>query len=646
MPERRNHEESGEGEHADARPPVTVAAAPATDPAVSAAPNSAMTAMFGGAAAGPMPFGPLAAPGLSNSQLAGFLGGAGPVSADYMAQIVPPGPGPTGTGFIDHSDGSNLRTGPAEAGGQLVHPQPLPPATRVFLNGAYPGAPDWHYVTVYLDDGMVRGYLQGFRVTTDLPEPTARLHQVRSGDTAEKLAAEEFGGAVEDGHDLRFYENVLLYVNQQKGRAGVTGKFQDPGILGGGANNVQLVAGHRIWLVSPAYAKALKGVVPSGSLTGGAVAKARRFAVHLEDIIDSVTGSPQYLGAVAGEYAQAIRDHLPEIIGIVAGFVMAEMASAFLAATPTGVGQLAAVLIQLGLAAFGAVGMVEAGVEAIKHADAWLTQAWTASGDAAKVAGASKEFLRMLVCIAMAALSYIGVKGNMGNAVKIAGSMAPPMAPALAVAGGGQVRAGAGSAVALGPPQPFGPVGTAMAMTTKDDVPASGGGGNYPETWKDFDPANHAEFEEALKKFRASEDLTTDPKLRGGEGQLFPHPDQPRALKRWYQKRLGDLKKSVEKLEEAGKVIDGNPALSKDMTVVDISQKGSDWIERGFDHTSLELKNALGDEAVAAARQRCIEALATEQGATAKEILKKLRRNSANVHWSPEQGKILIIDMQ
>ena len=82
------------------------------------------------------------------------------------------------------------------------------------------------------------------------------------------------------------------------------------------------------------------------------------------------------------------------------------------------------------------------------------------------------------------------------------------------------------------------------------------------------------------------------------------------------------------------------------MTVVDISQKGSDWIERGFDHTSLELKNALGDEAVAAARQRCIEALATEQGAAAKEILKKLRRNSANVHWSPEQGKILIIDMQ
>jgi hypothetical protein len=626
MPDRRSTEEqSSEPERADARPGRSVAATPATDLAV---PNSVMTALLeGGAAAGPVPFGP----GVSNRELAGLMSGA--------AEIVPPGPGPSGTGFIDHSDGSNLRTGPAERGGQVV--RPLPPATRVFLSGAYPGAADWHYVTAYLDDSMVRGYVQGFRVTTDLPEPTARLHNVVNGDTAEKLAAREFGDAVEDGHDLRFYENVLLYVN--KGRAGITGSYQDPGLLGGGANNIQLTAGHRIWLVSPAYAKALKGVVPSGSLTGGAVAKARRFAVHLEDIVDSVTESPRHLGAVAGEYAQAIRDHLPEIIGIVAGFVMAEMASAFLAATPTGVGQVAAVLIQLGLAAFGAVGMVEAGVEAIKHADAWLTQAWTASGDPAKVSAASREFLRMLVCVAMAALSYIGVKGNMGNAVKIAGSMAPPMAPAFAVAGGGQVRAGAGSAVALGPPQPFGPVGSAVAMTSQSE---GGGGGGYPENWKDFDPANHGEFEEALKKFRNSEDLTTDPKLRGGEGQLFPHADQPRALKRWYLKQLGKFKQSVEKLEEAAKLIEGDPALSRDMTVVDISQKGTDWIERGFDPTSVPLKNALGDEAVAAARQRCVDALKAEQGSAAKDILKKLTKNSANLHWSPEQGKILIIDMQ
>jgi hypothetical protein len=34
---------------------------------------------------------------------------------------------------------------------------------------------------------------QDFRVITDLPEPTAKLHQVVGVDTAEQLAAKEYG---------------------------------------------------------------------------------------------------------------------------------------------------------------------------------------------------------------------------------------------------------------------------------------------------------------------------------------------------------------------------------------------------------------------------------------------------------------------
>src|SRR5262249_55454848 len=155
--------------------------------------------------------------------------------------------------------------------------QPLPPATRVFVSGTHPSAPAWWYVTAYLHDRtMVRGYVQGERVNTELPEPLAELRQLVGGETAEGLAKEKFGGAVTDGHDLRYYENVLLYVNQ--GRAGIRGTYQDPGIFGGGGNRIQLVAGHRIWLVSAQYAKALQRAVPSGSLTGGAVAKVKRFA--------------------------------------------------------------------------------------------------------------------------------------------------------------------------------------------------------------------------------------------------------------------------------------------------------------------------------------------------------------------------------
>ncbi len=401
-------------------------------------------------------------------------------SGGAASGVTPPKGGINKPGFIDNGDGANIRTGPAESGGQKVRDQPLPPATRVFVSGTHPDAAAWWYVTAYLDGTMVRGYVQDFRVTTELPEPTAKLHQVISGDTAEQLAAKEYGGAVRDGHDLRYYENVLLYVNQQQGRAGITGSYQDPGILGGGSNNVQLVAGHRIWLVSPAYAKALEAVVPSGSLTGGAVAKVKRFVGHLENILHSVTQSPQYFGEVAGEYAQAIRDHLPEIVGIVAGFVMAEATSAFLAATPTGVGQIAATVIQLGLSAFGAAGAIQAGVEAIKHASEWLTIAWTAQGKEDRIAEASKEFLKMLVSIAIAALSALGAKSNYGNALKIASSMPTGGLPALAVAGGGQLGGGGGTAIGvlIGPGTgSIGTAGNALMQAENND----GSGGKEPE---------------------------------------------------------------------------------------------------------------------------------------------------------------------
>jgi hypothetical protein len=424
-------------------------------------------------------------------------GGAGPA-------VAPPKGGINKAGFIDNSDGANIRTGPAESGGQKVRDQPLPPATRVFVSGTHPDAPQWWYVTAYLDGTMVRGYIQDFRVTTELPEPTAKLHQVVGGDTAEQLAVKEYSSSVRDGHDLRYYENVLRYVNQQQGRAGIAGSYQDPGILGGGgSNSVQLVAGHRIWLVSPAYAKALEAVVPSGSLTGGAVAKVGRFVGHLEDILHSVTRSPQYFGEVAGEYAQAIRDHLPEIVGIVAGFLMAEATSAFLAATPTGVSQIAATVIQLGLSAFGAAGAIQAGAEAIKHASEWLTIAWTAQGKDDRIAAASKEFLKMLVSIAIAALSALGAKTNYGNALKIASSMPTGGLPALAVVGGGQLDgAGTATGVLLGPGTgSLGAAGNAMMQADKE-----GGGGQS----KDDQAAKHA----AEKK--AAEDAAKEHVHKGG----------------------------------------------------------------------------------------------------------------------------------
>jgi hypothetical protein len=136
-------------------------------------------------------------------------------SAGRDDTIAPANPGIDKVGFIDNGEGSFLRTAPRELGGDPVRAEPLPPATRVFVSGTHPQASSWWYVTAFLDKQMLRGYVQGFRVNTDLPEPMAELREVQGKDTAEGYAREKLGDAVADGHDLRYYENVLLFVNQQ-----------------------------------------------------------------------------------------------------------------------------------------------------------------------------------------------------------------------------------------------------------------------------------------------------------------------------------------------------------------------------------------------------------------------------------------------
>ena len=367
-------------------------------------------------------------------------------------------------GFIDTSDGANIRTMPAElVGSKCLTSAPLPPGTRVIVNGPHPQKREWSHVTTFLGDSLLSGYVQNLRINTALPEPAATLYHIKPGDRLEPIAARIYRQGIEPGHDLRFYQNVVLHVNQQAGRVGVQRLNGD----------VRLVEGHRIWLVSVAFAKKLQQVVPSGSITGGMLARARQAGPSLEDIIASVRESPQYFGSVAGEVADAIQQHLPEIIGIVLAFILAEALSAFLAATPTGVGQLAAAVIQLGLAAFGVQGMIEAGAQALKYAKEWLTQAWTARGNAKQIAEASKSFLRMLVSIAMAALAKAGIKSNFGRGLKLAQGVkiTPPRIVFMTAAGnnGGAVAVPVfhpGSIVPKNPAAVAKPPTTSVAATT------------------------------------------------------------------------------------------------------------------------------------------------------------------------------------
>jgi hypothetical protein len=416
-------------------------------------------------------------PHVSNHAVTGLLEST--LEPPAGGSIVPPAAGRNGIGFIDNGEGANVRTGPFERGGQTL--RWLPPSTQVYVNGAYPGSPEWSYVTAYLADGMFRGYVQQDRVATDLPEPTATLHQIRPNDTAEGLARLKFAGSVQPGLDLRFYENVLLYVNQQAGRAGIAGTFQDPGLLGG-SDNIKLVAGHRIWLVSPQYAQAVKDRVPSGSLTGGAIAGARQFAQHFEDILESVKRSPEHARTVLGEYLDVIAEHYQEIIGVVAAFIAAEMLSASLATVPGG--QILALLIQLVLAVLNGGALVKATVDMLDHGTEWLKLAWSASGDPAKIAAASREFLRMLLSIVIGVLAVLGLRANVGRALGIARSMPPPSAGLALATAGGPGGVTAGTAVQVGPPGLIWPVAPAAAMANSSDRGGGGSRGAGPQSVK------------------------------------------------------------------------------------------------------------------------------------------------------------------
>jgi hypothetical protein len=359
--------------------------------------------------------------------------------------IGTPKPGIYQVGFIKNSDGAHIRTAPAElTGSKELLPQPLPPGTRVFVSGTHPQKPEWLYVTATLPGRMVRGYVQNLRITTTLPEPSATLYFVKKGkETLRPLALEIYKQDVRPGRDLRFYEQTVLYLTQNASLGGA--KWGTATVTRDGKEmqeqSVLLMKDEFIWLPSPAFANTLSGKVPSGSITGGAVAQAKTATRHLDDILSSIKESPKYLGKIGAEYKNAILDNLPQILGVTAAFIAAEGLSVALAATPTGVGQLAAAAIQMGLGAWGAVGAGEAIQAAMPYAQKWLMTAWQANGDAKQIALASENFLYMVVQIALAAMALLGGKLNMGKGMKLAENVKvtpPTLGASVAVTPNGQ----------------------------------------------------------------------------------------------------------------------------------------------------------------------------------------------------------------
>lgn len=309
-------------------------------------------------------------------------------------------------GFIDNADGANVR---AKPGGEIL--AKLAPGTRVVLEPAHRDAAGWRYVTaVSFDDAsgnatMVRGCVNDALITTNAPEPGAVLYQVAAGDTAQEVVARYYPGLARPGHDLRYFENVLLRVNREQNRKGVQGT---------NPSDIRLVQGERIWLPSPAYLAKLEPLVDTGSYSGGKFAEAKQVYAEYRERIADVLSSMRVSRSVGREYTEFLVKNQAAIAGIFGSLLLAEAFSwwAIKSKTPIVPMKVVALGLQAVLLGLGVECTRESMVAAEKHGCAWLDISWHADHKSEPLAAASEQFTHMLVqaLLVISSLAFTAVK--------------------------------------------------------------------------------------------------------------------------------------------------------------------------------------------------------------------------------------------
>ncbi|MBZ9713927.1 eCIS core domain-containing protein [Deinococcus multiflagellatus] len=308
-------------------------------------------------------------------------------------------------GIIKHSEGANVRATP-DPKGKLLLPQPLPVGKRVGVISQT--ADGWSRVA--LPSGRT-GYVQSSRVTTNIPDPGASLIKVPAGMTAIEIAEKYYKAVVRPGQDLRFYVNVLAFLDQQRG----TGAFKKQ----------ELVAGRLLWVPSAPFAQSLVGQVGSGSITGGALAQAKAAMGNSPgaNVLRSVLESPTYIKEVLGEAWNTVKAHWPVMLATTVALVSAELLVGVLAAAPepTTITKFLAVGLQGLITIVAGAGVAVSLAAAVKSGEMWLRTAWTAQGNASRIKAASKAFLGMIAQVVAAIASVAGVKASAAKTQALAG---------------------------------------------------------------------------------------------------------------------------------------------------------------------------------------------------------------------------------
>jgi hypothetical protein len=166
--------------------------------------------------------------------------------------------------------------------------------------------------------------------------------------------------------------------------------------------------------------------------------------------------------------------------------------------------------------------------------------------------------------------------------------------------------------------------------------------------FKKFDQSKNSAFKDRLAQFRGNDNIDFDPAMHGREGQIFTAAQRPGlAIKRFFSSNEIDPWVGVRMLEEAHTAVQAQPKISRLLSVVKVVERGPDYIVREFDAKSVPLKSIMEREEVTKAIIELKRELRFSTDSNLKKIYKKLdhEKPSENLHWSPEQKKILLIDI-
>jgi hypothetical protein len=309
----------------------------------------------------------------------------GPDSAAKPARVpsvdgIPSGGTPLDKVGIVAWDGSprlRLRSSPSTAEDNVV--SELAFNTHVQAIKEFPGK--WYFVST--EDGQL-GYVARDYIKTNLPEPNAKLHKVEPGlpGFAISIAEQYYKQYADDwGQDLRFYVNVLAWVNRRsvpQTRAGW--------------KEVNFKAGEFIWIPTHPFARSLKNVVNSGSISHN-IADAIGIADFLDrvgelwdDIRTAIALSKKHLMPAIGRHVEAA------LIGVLESIAIMLIAAAVFLAISTAIGAAIGSLAGGAGAAPGAAAGFEIGIVLLNWLGLGMLVIWVIQS-LASVASAFGAFL-------------------------------------------------------------------------------------------------------------------------------------------------------------------------------------------------------------------------------------------------------------